>query len=194
MMTWQVGLCCCSGLMYEEVVAQGFFFFIAGYETTANALSLLGYSLAVHQDIQERVYKEIMEVTEGQVSNGIHFWIWFQINKNNKNNLVWWFWRKNVIQTQKCEHCQHNEQSTPFPAGCRLLSTWPSLIHSLESKHGRRLTAMPWTTTNEFNIIPNIQWMSLTSFLRQNCSSSVYFSSNTYLYFSNVWNFQLVHL
>ena len=44
------------------------------------------------------------------------------INNNNNNNLVWWHCHRdatlqNVIQTQKCEPCQLNKPTTPFPAG-----------------------------------------------------------------------------
>ena len=36
--------------------------------------------------------------------------------------------------------------------------------HARKREHGRRLTIMPWTTTDEFNVIPKIQRMSLASF------------------------------
>ena len=42
---------------------------------------------------------------------------------NNNNNLAWWHCHhdactlQNVIQTQKCEPCQLNKPTTPFPAG-----------------------------------------------------------------------------
>jgi cytochrome P450 len=39
----------------ELVVAQGVIFFVAGYETTSNALSTLSFNLAKHQDIQVNI-------------------------------------------------------------------------------------------------------------------------------------------
>ena len=36
--------------------------------------------------------------------------------------------------------------------------------HARKHKHGRILTVWPWTTTDEFNIIPKTQQMSSTSF------------------------------
>jgi cytochrome P450 family 3 subfamily A len=52
------------GLTHEELLAQGFLFFLAGFETTANTLSLLAYSLATHPECQEKLIKEIDEVTK----------------------------------------------------------------------------------------------------------------------------------
>ena len=74
-------------------------------------------------------------------------------------------WRtlQNVIQTQKCEPCQLNIPTTPFLAGGfppdKASSTRPR-----KRKHGRSLTVMPWTTTDEFNVVPKTQRMSLASF------------------------------
>jgi len=55
-----------KGLTHEEVLAQGFLFFLAGFETTANTLSLLGYSLATHPECQEKLINEIDEVMKDQ--------------------------------------------------------------------------------------------------------------------------------
>lgn len=44
----------------EEIVAQGILVLSAGYETTATTLQYLSYNLALHQDVQQRVYEEIM--------------------------------------------------------------------------------------------------------------------------------------
>ena len=43
----------------DEIKAQGALFFLAGYDTTANALCWLIYSLACNPDVQEKVYDEI---------------------------------------------------------------------------------------------------------------------------------------
>jgi len=50
------------------VLAQSFLFFLAGFETTANTLSLLGYSLATNPEKQEKLLKEIDEVMKDKVS------------------------------------------------------------------------------------------------------------------------------
>nr|XP_042909307.1 cytochrome P450 3A6 [Parasteatoda tepidariorum] len=49
-------------LSMDELVAQCVIFFIAGYHTTATTLGLTTYLLALHPDIQEKVFKEISEV------------------------------------------------------------------------------------------------------------------------------------
>ena len=46
----------------DEVIAQAFVFFIAGYETTASTLSYISYELALNQDIQDRLYEEIKAI------------------------------------------------------------------------------------------------------------------------------------
>lgn len=57
----------CAGLTHDEVLAQGIFFFIAGYETTSNTLAFLGYLLAVNGDCQDKLLAEIDDVMQGQV-------------------------------------------------------------------------------------------------------------------------------
>ena len=51
----------------DEINAQGSLFFLAGYDTTANALSWLIYSLACNPEIQEKVYDEIQEIIGNNV-------------------------------------------------------------------------------------------------------------------------------
>lgn len=47
---------------FEELVDQTAFLFLAGHETSASALSWSLYLLAMRQDVQERVFKEVTEV------------------------------------------------------------------------------------------------------------------------------------
>ena len=49
-------------LTENEILAQCFLFLIAGYETTATTLSFCSYELALHPEIQERLYEEIKTV------------------------------------------------------------------------------------------------------------------------------------
>ncbi|KAK5638811.1 hypothetical protein RI129_013106 [Pyrocoelia pectoralis] len=51
-------------LTIEELTAQAFLFFIAGYETSSTTMSFCLYEMAEHQDIQEKVRKEIETVLE----------------------------------------------------------------------------------------------------------------------------------
>jgi len=53
-----------KGLTNEELLAQGFLFFLAGFETTANTLAFVAYSLATHPHCQEKLIREIDEVTK----------------------------------------------------------------------------------------------------------------------------------
>lgn len=55
------------GLSHEEILAQSILFFLGGYETTANTLSLFGYCLAINPDVQERLIEEIDEVMKDNV-------------------------------------------------------------------------------------------------------------------------------
>ncbi|XP_011705214.1 PREDICTED: cytochrome P450 6l1-like, partial [Wasmannia auropunctata] len=46
----------------EEATAQSFIFFVAGFETSATTATFSLYELAQHQDIQDKVRKEINEI------------------------------------------------------------------------------------------------------------------------------------
>ena len=50
---------CSTGLSKLEILAQGFLFFLAGYDTVSDALALLLYCLAIYPDIQERAQEEV---------------------------------------------------------------------------------------------------------------------------------------
>ena len=71
---WVKGVCHCLlpfislALTKDEIKAQAFLFFAAGYDTTANALCWLIYNLAWNPDIQEKVYDEIKSVICENVS------------------------------------------------------------------------------------------------------------------------------
>ncbi|KAK8765902.1 hypothetical protein V5799_007315 [Amblyomma americanum] len=52
------------GLTNAEIVANGLLFFVAGFETTGTAMSFLAYALARHEDVQERLRKEVLAVLE----------------------------------------------------------------------------------------------------------------------------------
>lgn len=53
-----------SNLSVEEIAAQAFVFFIAGFETSSTAMSFALYELALNQDIQEKARKEINDCLE----------------------------------------------------------------------------------------------------------------------------------
>lgn len=44
-----------------EIKAQAFLFFLAGYETTASLLRYASYVLAIHPDIDTKLYEEIKQ-------------------------------------------------------------------------------------------------------------------------------------
>jgi len=54
-------------LTHSEIIAQGILFFLGGFESTANTLSLLAYHLAVNTEYQDKVIDEIDDVMKGQV-------------------------------------------------------------------------------------------------------------------------------
>lgn len=51
-------------LTMGEIAAQGFIFFLGGYETSSTTGSFCLYELSVHQDVQRKLRKEIEEVLE----------------------------------------------------------------------------------------------------------------------------------
>ncbi|XP_055301643.1 probable cytochrome P450 9f2 [Sitodiplosis mosellana] len=48
----------------DEIIAQCFLFFLAGFDTISTSLSFMAYELALNQDIQQKLYEEIREVNE----------------------------------------------------------------------------------------------------------------------------------
>ncbi|XP_068145398.1 probable cytochrome P450 6a14 [Drosophila tropicalis] len=53
------------GLTIEQMAAQSFVFFIAGFETSSSTMAFCLYELALHQDIQQRLRDEINTVLSG---------------------------------------------------------------------------------------------------------------------------------
>lgn len=53
-----------KALTINEMVAQAFIFFIAGFDTSASNLAFCLYELAMHQTYQDRLRQEILEVLE----------------------------------------------------------------------------------------------------------------------------------
>ncbi|XP_037954253.1 probable cytochrome P450 6a23 [Teleopsis dalmanni] len=51
-----------NGITLNEIIAQSFVFFVAGYETSSTTMAFALYELAQHQDIQEKMRTEISEV------------------------------------------------------------------------------------------------------------------------------------
>lgn len=51
-----------SGLTVDELAAQAFIFYLAGFETSSTATSYVMYELALNQKIQDKVRKEIRDV------------------------------------------------------------------------------------------------------------------------------------
>ena len=45
----------------NEIVGNAVIMLMAGFETTANSMALLGYCLAVEPDVQQKVYLEVEE-------------------------------------------------------------------------------------------------------------------------------------
>ncbi|XP_013907948.1 PREDICTED: cytochrome P450 3A24-like [Thamnophis sirtalis] len=50
-----------KALTDKEILAQSIFFIFGGYETIGTSLSFMSYCLAVHPDVQEKLYQEINE-------------------------------------------------------------------------------------------------------------------------------------
>lgn len=51
-----------KGLTLDEIAAQAFVFFIAGFETSSTAMTYALYELSIHPEIQDRARKEVQAV------------------------------------------------------------------------------------------------------------------------------------
>lgn len=57
----------------DEIVAQCFLFFLAGFETTSTILTFAAYELVANPDIQQRLYEEIVEMNNELDGKGIGY-------------------------------------------------------------------------------------------------------------------------
>ena len=53
-----------ENLSLEQVTAQSFFYFVAGYETSSTTLTFLLYELSQNQELQEKARQEVLEQLE----------------------------------------------------------------------------------------------------------------------------------
>ena len=51
-----------------EIVGNSILMLLAGYDTTANTIISLAYSIAADKDVQEKLYKEILDTEKKYVS------------------------------------------------------------------------------------------------------------------------------
>ncbi|XP_055696969.1 probable cytochrome P450 9f2 [Phlebotomus papatasi] len=52
-----------KNLEEDDIAAQCFIFFFAGFDTVSTALSFLSYELAVNMEVQERLFQEVLETS-----------------------------------------------------------------------------------------------------------------------------------
>ena len=69
-----------TGLTSDEIIAQEMVFYPTAYDTTASTITFLLYNLALHPEIQEKVYEEITTVAGDEV--------WQPIASHMKYNQV----------------------------------------------------------------------------------------------------------
>ena len=57
-----IGLMENENLSIDQIAAQSFFYFVAGYETTSTTLTFCIYELSQHQELQEKARQEVLDV------------------------------------------------------------------------------------------------------------------------------------
>ena len=60
-------------LTEDEIIAQAWIFFVAGYETTATTLSFCSYELALNQEIQDKLYQELISTMKNNLDDDIDY-------------------------------------------------------------------------------------------------------------------------
>ena len=53
----------------DEIMGNATMILVAGFDTTSNTLTFLLYNLTLHEDCQEKVYKEIQEKIGDEVNS-----------------------------------------------------------------------------------------------------------------------------
>ena len=82
----------------EEVIGQAVLFFLVGMDTTATSIAFLIYNLAVHPEIQEKLYDEIMNVAGDKV-NKIKPFVAANESRRKEKSLT----MGNVLLLKKCK-------------------------------------------------------------------------------------------
>ena len=64
-----------SNVSSDTIKAQGAIFFAAGFETTSNNLTTLCYNLAIHPNIQDKLFEEIESIDkiDSETINNLHY-------------------------------------------------------------------------------------------------------------------------
>lgn len=57
----------------DELVAQCFLFFLAGFDTSSTLLSFVAYELSVNPDIQQKLYEEVLATHKSLDSNKLNY-------------------------------------------------------------------------------------------------------------------------
>ncbi|CAL4130192.1 unnamed protein product, partial [Meganyctiphanes norvegica] len=52
-----------------EIIANAWVFLLGGFETTANSITYTSYLLAMHQEVQEKLYQEVMSIIQDHSSH-----------------------------------------------------------------------------------------------------------------------------
>jgi len=71
-----------AGVSREEIIGNSMLMLLAGYETTSGAMQFLVYNLAVYQECQEKLRKEIKDTVKKHVSRD--FMLKFETSFNYK--------------------------------------------------------------------------------------------------------------
>lgn len=146
-----------DSLTDEEILNEITFLIIGGVETVASAISYALYNISLHPEIQEKLYEEQLEITDGKVDSEIEY-----------KDTVKMKYLERVIKESMRIH-------TPAPLFGRQITENTKLPDDTELEAGTNILLLPYLTHRNPKLFPNPEKFDPDRFLNTSYSPYAYF-------------------